>query len=225
MEWQQLNTNRGENTGGIGIVNMLWKGLATTDYSVSGSYVHNGWTFNVISASHTEDPPSTFFFFLGSQNRWEETICSTVNGRSETDSAADAHTHTQTHVGETLWLSGRQAEGRDSSAGAPQSNSGGLALWHSRLKEEILTHRGTPGRRCQAVRSERREETPLMPQMEGLGATPVRLLVTLHSQPGTGMDGWMDGQNGRAEKPMGFWRETYLALESKLWNVYQLCWD
>lgn len=31
-----------------------------------------------------------------------------------------------------------------------------------------------------------------MPQMEGLGATPVRLLVTLHSQPGTGMDGWMD---------------------------------
>lgn len=46
-----------------------------------------------------------------------------------------------------------------------------------------------------------------MPQMEGLGATPVRLLVTLHSQPGTGMDGWMDkcdGQNGGAEKPMGF---------------------
>lgn len=43
-----------------------------------------------------------------------------------------------------------------------------------------------------------------MPQMEGLGATPVRLLVTLHSQAGTGMDGWMDGQNGGAEKPMGF---------------------
>lgn len=32
-----------------------------------------------------------------------------------------------------------------------------------------------------------------MPQMEGLGATPVRLLVTLHRQPGTGMDGWING--------------------------------
>lgn len=54
-----------------------------------------------------------------------------------------------------------------------------------------LTHRGTPGRQCQADRSERREETPLMPQMGSQGATPVRLLVTLHSQPGTWMDGWM----------------------------------
>lgn len=59
-------------------------------------------------------------------------LCSTMIGRLKTDSAADAHTHTN-----TLWLSGRQAEGRDSSAGARQSNSGGLALWHGRLKEEI----------------------------------------------------------------------------------------
>lgn len=42
-----------------------------------------------------------------------------------------------------------------------------------------LTHRGTPGRRCQADRSERRrEKTPLIPQMESLRAT----LVTLQSQ-------------------------------------------
>lgn len=41
VEWQQLNTNRGENTGSIGIVNMLWKGLATTDYCQSRAVM---WT-------------------------------------------------------------------------------------------------------------------------------------------------------------------------------------
>lgn len=53
-----------------------------------------------------------------------------------------------------------------------------------------LTHRGTPGRRCQADRSERRrEKTPLIPQMESLRATLVTLLVTLQSQHGTRKDG------------------------------------
>lgn len=61
-----------------------------------------------------------------------------------------------------------------------------------------LTHRGTPGRRCQAVRSERRrEKTPLIPQMESLGATLVTLPVTLQSQPGTRMDGWMGEERRR----------------------------
>lgn len=51
-----------------------------------------------------------------------------------------------------------------------------------------LTHRGTPGRRCQADRSERRrEKTPLIPQMESLGAT----LVTLQSQ------GRMEGERSK----------------------------
>lgn len=53
-----------------------------------------------------------------------------------------------------------------------------------------LTHRGTPGRRCQADRSERRrEKTPLILQMESLRATLVTLLVTLQSQPGASKDG------------------------------------
>lgn len=63
--------------------------------SVLGRLEHNGCTLKVISAPQTEDPPSTCLFLLwGSQNRREWMVCSTMNGRLETDSAADAHTHT-----------------------------------------------------------------------------------------------------------------------------------
>lgn len=52
-----------------------------------------------------------------------------------------------------------------------------------------LTHRGTPGRRCQADRSERRrEKTPLILQMKILRATLVTLLVMLQSWAATRMD-------------------------------------
>lgn len=71
-----------------------------------------------------------------------------------------------------------------------------------------LTHRGTPRRRCQAVRSERgREKTPLIPQMESLGATLVRLLVTPQSQPGPRMDGLGEETDGV------FGSDTHLVLE------------
>lgn len=41
-----------------------------------------------------------------------------------------------------------------------------------------------------------------MPQMGSLGATPVRLLVTLHSQPGAGMDGRVDGTDGVSRRDL-----------------------
>lgn len=59
-----------------------------------------------------------------------------------------------------------------------------------------LTHRGTPGRRCQADRSERRrEKTPLILQMESLRATPVILLVTLQRNQLQGRTWRGDEQN------------------------------
>jgi len=87
----------------------------------------------------------------------------------------------QTHTQGVMlrFSSGRQAEGRGSTAEAQQSHSWDLALWRGRLKAD-LTHRGTPGRRCQPDRSQRRRErTPLILQMESLRATLVTLLVKL----------------------------------------------
>lgn len=72
-----------------------------------------------------------------------------------------------------------------------------------------LTHRSTPGRRCQADRSEkRREKTPLIPQMESLRGTLVTLLVTLQSQPGT-------RKEGRGVRVLMFSDDTYFIKKAK----------